>query len=356
MKKGTLSVVICNYNHARYLPESLRAILEQSYRPLEVIVIDDGSTDNSVEVIEEFARKDLIVHLYRNEQNQGPLLSANRGLNLAVGEYIHWGAADDRVCPGFFEKSMDILAQYPRAGFCSALFRLIGENGEDKGWVKSPVISPTACFLPPDKVLSVLIQYGFWFTGPTAICRRDAVLRETGGFIPELCYHADHFLDMVVALKCGACFIPEILATWRVLDSGYAETIFKNMKLSRATFDKMTQLMRSPQYAALFTEEYTKIWECRGLYSLEMRHVQRLLQDQMDFLGRLRELRPKPTLLDRSFFALLKLLTMTGGLVAKAYLWHRRVNWDFSWLARMLRSSHIQDPPATTKPAGSERD
>jgi glycosyltransferase involved in cell wall biosynthesis len=340
LKKGTLSVVVPNYNHAHYLPEALQAILDQSCRPLEVIVIDDCSTDNSVEVIEGFARKDPIVRLYRNEQNQGVIFSLNRGLNLAVGEYVLWGAADDRVCPGFFEKSMELLAQYPQAGLCSALLQLLGEKGEDKGRVRSPVISQTACFLPPEKVLATLTRYGFWFTGQTTICRRDAVLRETGGFMPELCHHTDQFVDMVVALKYGACFIPEILATWRVLDSGYAETMFNNVELSRATFDKMTQLMRSPKYAALFTEEYTKIWEWRGRYGLEMRHARRLLQDQIDFLGRLRELRPKPTFLDRVFFAVLKLLAMTGGLVAKAYLWHRRVNWDFSWLAKMLRSSY----------------
>ena len=183
LKNNTLSVVICNYNHAHYLSESLQAILGQSFRPLEVIVIDDGSTDNSVDVIEEFALKDPIVHLYRNERNQGALFSANRGLHLAVGEYIYWGAADDRVCPGFFEKAMALLAHYPQAGLCSAWSRLLGEDGGDKGWIKSPVISPTACFLPPEQVLDTLIRYGFWITGPTVICRRDAVLRETGGFM-----------------------------------------------------------------------------------------------------------------------------------------------------------------------------
>lgn len=326
LKKGTLSVVVCNYNHAHYLPESLQAILDQSYRPLELIVIDDASTDNSVDVIEDFARKDPVVRLYRNEQNQGPLLSANRGLSLATGEYIYWGAADDRVCPDFFEKSMELLAQYPQAGLCSALLQLIGKDGEDRGWVKSPVISQNACFLPPEKALATLVQYGFWFMGQTTICRRDAVLRETGGFMPELYHHADQFVDMVVALKYGACFIPEVLATWRVLDSGYAETMFNNVELSRTAFEKVTQLMRSPKYAALFTERFTKIWERKGQYNLEMRHLRRLLQNQTGFLSRLRELRPKPTLLDRIFFTTLKLLALAGGFVAKVYLWHRRKN------------------------------
>ncbi|MDO9372328.1 MAG: glycosyltransferase family A protein [Gammaproteobacteria bacterium] len=351
MKRGTLSVVVCNYNHAHYLPAALQAILDQSYRPLEVIVIDDGSTDNSVEVIEGLARKDPIVHLYRNEQNQGVWFSANRGLSLATGEYIYFAAADDRVCSGFFGKSMGLLAQYPQAGLCSALLQLIGVDGEDKGWVKSPVISPTACFLPPEKVLATLTRYGFWFTGHTVICRRDAILRETGGFIPELYHYADHLVDMVVALKCGACFIPEVLATWRVLDAGYAETHFNNAELSRATFEKTTQLMRSPKYAALFPEKFVKVWEERGWYGFEMRHYRRLIQNQLDFISRLRGLRPNSTLLDKASFAVLKLLTLTGGLVGKAYLWHRRINWDFPWVVRMRRSysRHAPRTPAHRK-------
>ncbi len=340
MKQGTLSVVICNYNHAHYLPEALQAILDQSYRPLEVIVIDDGSTDNSVEVLEGFARKDPIVRLYRNEQNQGIWFSADRGLSLATGEYIYFATADDRIYPSLFEKSMELLTQYPQAGLCSALVQLLGEDGEDKGWIKSPVISKTACFLPPEEVVATLIRYGFWFTGQTTICRRDAILREASGFIPELRHYADHFVDMVVALRDGACFIPEVLATWRVLDAGYAETNFNNAALSRTTFEKITQLMRSPKYDALFPEEFMKVWEWRGRYGFEMCHFRRLLQNQTDFLGRLRELRPKPTLLDRVFFAALKLLMLTMGFVAKTYLWHRRINWDFPWVVRMLRSSY----------------
>lgn len=340
MNYPTLSVVLNNYNHSRFLPEALQAILDQSFRPLEVIVVDDASTDNSVEIIENFSKKDSIVRLYRNEQNRGILFSANRGLNLATGEYVYWAASDDRVCPGFFEKSMTLLAQYPQAGLCSALLQLLGEDGEDKGWVRSPVISQTACFLPPEKVSSTLTRYGFWFTGQTTICRRDAVLRETGGFIPDLHHFSDHFFDMVVSLKYGACFIPEVLATWRVMDSGYSSTLFNNTELSRAAFEKMIQLMRSPKYAALFPEKFMRAWERRGWYSLETRHLRRLLQNQATFLCRLRELRPKPTLLDRTFFAVLRLLTLTGGLVAKAYLWHRRINWDLPWLAMKLRSSY----------------
>jgi len=65
-----ISVVVPNYNHAQYLPRCLKALCEQSVLPLEVLIIDDCSKDNSVEVAEEWVRKYPFVRLHRNEQNK----------------------------------------------------------------------------------------------------------------------------------------------------------------------------------------------------------------------------------------------------------------------------------------------
>ena len=118
MTSPTLSVITANYNHAHLIGEALDAILRQSLRPLELIVVDDGSTDNSVEVIERFARRDTTIRLVRNERNMGAQLTSNRGLQHASGAYMYFAAADDRILPGFFEKSIALLTQYPQAGLC----------------------------------------------------------------------------------------------------------------------------------------------------------------------------------------------------------------------------------------------
>src|SRR5215207_96176 len=110
-----------NYNHARFLQESLGAILAQSRRPLEVIVVDDGSTDGSVDIIKVLAQSNPTVHLVCNERNVGGIASVNRGLVLASGDYVHCAAADDRVLPGFYEQSLDLLSQCPEAGLCSSV-------------------------------------------------------------------------------------------------------------------------------------------------------------------------------------------------------------------------------------------
>ena len=157
--KGTLSVVMCNYNHGHYIQEALQAILSQSFLPLEVIVIDDGSTDNSVQIIEGIAEKNPTVKFYKNIKNEGIWYACNKATKKAIGEYIYWAAADDRVCPGLFEKSVKILNQNPQAGLSSALIKIIGEDGADMMWAKSPVISSTECFLSADQVRKKLLQY-----------------------------------------------------------------------------------------------------------------------------------------------------------------------------------------------------
>jgi len=348
-KTGRLSVVISNYNHAHYLSEAIEAILNQSIRPFEVIIVDDGSTDNSIEVIKKIALFNPEVHLYRNDANMGVIYSSNRGLSLVTGEFIYFAAADDRVSPGFFEKSITLLNQYPQAGMCSALMSMIGMKGEDKGWIPMPVVSNSKVFFPPGKVISKLTAYGPWFAGQTVIYRLDAILDNTQGFLPELYNRTDHFVNYVVAARRGVCFIPEILATYRLSASGYAESVFDNEDLSRKTFSQLLELMRSPRYSPLFPERFVKVLQNRGWYDLEVRSLNRIGQSQIDFIDRLKGLRPRASVLDKLFFIALKVLITSWVTLAKIYLWHRRINWDFRWLAMKFKtyfSKYVSNMPA----------
>ena len=116
MATQTLSVIIANYNHGHYLPISLEAILGQSLMADEIIIVDDASTDNSVKVIEDFARQNPEIRLVRNEQNMGSMPSFLKGLNLSTGDYFLSASADDWVLPGLFEKSMKLLSGVSSSG------------------------------------------------------------------------------------------------------------------------------------------------------------------------------------------------------------------------------------------------
>ena len=93
----TFSVVMPNFNHARYLEAALQAHLAQSVPPLEIIVVDDASTDESVAIVERLATEHSRLRLIRLARNGGVNAAINRGLREARGDYVSVSAADDLV-------------------------------------------------------------------------------------------------------------------------------------------------------------------------------------------------------------------------------------------------------------------
>lgn len=93
--KELVSVVMCTYNGRRFVGEQLRSILEQTYLPLEVIVADDASTDDTYEILQQYAAKDIRIRLYRNEKNEGYNTNFSNACARSTGEYIAIADQDD---------------------------------------------------------------------------------------------------------------------------------------------------------------------------------------------------------------------------------------------------------------------
>ncbi|MBY0514898.1 MAG: glycosyltransferase, partial [Gemmataceae bacterium] len=217
MTTADLSVVIPNYNHARFLPRALDAILSQIVAAREVIVLDDSSADDSVAVVEGYARKYPAVRLVRNERNLGVVATINRGIGLAAGTYLLLAGADDYVLPGFFEKALGLLAAHPHAGLACGLDSCqSGEGGRidpnpGNGWGR-------AGYFTPDEVCDRLRHT---IGGHAAVYRRDA-LAQQGGFKPELRWYSDWFALLTCAFRHGACHLPEMLAVRMIAPQNYS--------------------------------------------------------------------------------------------------------------------------------------
>ena len=110
-----VSIIVPNYNHARYLKERLDSIYNQTYRHFEVILLDDCSTDGSVEVLKEYARKyPENTRLVANEHNSGKVFHQwNKGLELARGEFVWIAESDDFAEPDFLASCVEQLDQEP---------------------------------------------------------------------------------------------------------------------------------------------------------------------------------------------------------------------------------------------------
>lgn len=111
-----VSVVIPNYNHARFLRQRIESVLGQTYRDIEVIILDDASTDDSLAVIEPFIA-DPRVRLLRNERNSGSTFRQwNRGVREASGEFVWFAESDDYADPRLLERLLNMLDAHPRCG------------------------------------------------------------------------------------------------------------------------------------------------------------------------------------------------------------------------------------------------
>ena len=222
MGKQNLSVIIPNYNHARYLPRCLDAVIEQSVQPSEILVIDDGSTDDSIRVIESYARRFSHLRLVRNELNQGVVPTINRGLQIAASEYVYFSAADDFILPGFFEKSLALLSQHSQAALCCSIGKWRDVTTETFR-VAGDTMAETACYLSPDRMVELEKQGRLLIGSQTVIIKKDALLK-AGQFIPELRWHCDWFANYVAGFRDGVCFVPESLAVFNVTPGSYGKS------------------------------------------------------------------------------------------------------------------------------------
>jgi glycosyltransferase involved in cell wall biosynthesis len=268
VERATISVILPNYNHAEYLPIALQAILDQTCPPTEVLVVDDCSTDESWDILNDFAGRYPSIKLFRNPQNMGVIYNLNLVLARVSGEYIYTAASDDKVAPELFQKSKEMLIKYPQAAFCSSLCMEIDEDGEELGILETPLMPDLSSYLSPKEVLDLLQRMleesssMHWFHGPTVL-QRSSVRLPLGHFDPRLYHFCDGFLYHLMALTHGCCFLPETLACWRRSTTNYSVVGLLDATRRIGVVQEAKKLM--VQYSSVFPGDYVEDWEKRHM-------------------------------------------------------------------------------------------
>ncbi len=121
-----ISVVLTSYNHAKYLRKSIQSVLDQTYKDYELIILDDGSTDNSWEIIESF--NDPRIRVYRNEVNRKGISMIDVIRNIAQCEFVGIHHSDDMWEKQRLEKQMSVLEENPQVGAVFSLVTIIDEE------------------------------------------------------------------------------------------------------------------------------------------------------------------------------------------------------------------------------------
>jgi len=196
---SAVSIIIPLYNKARYIGRALESVFSQSLQDFEIIVVDDGSSDNGVEIVGSY--KDDRLRIIR-QANSGPGTARNRGIKHSRHDYIAFLDADDQWLDSFLQTSIDNLKSCPDC----ALSVTAHYVGEDKrlwpGLARLNVVKGPWRLQPDTDPPLMGAALAFIHSAGAVLCRRD-ILTRFGGFYENACvYGEDLYLWLQVMLNC----------------------------------------------------------------------------------------------------------------------------------------------------------
>lgn len=201
-----VSVIMTTYNGAAHVPHSVPAILDQTFRDFELIVVDDGSKDDTIEILQEFDDKRLRV--IPNIHNIGISESRNRAISLSRGEYIACNDQDDISKPSRIETQVQFLRAHPSVALVSASVEI--DNGADR-W-----IDPMPVFSDPE-LLHLSLFFGHHNITYSTVCMRSSVIREYDLTFRQEFHYAEDFEFYHQMAKSGdISTLPNVLLTSRI--------------------------------------------------------------------------------------------------------------------------------------------
>ncbi len=241
-----VSVIIPVYNHARYLRQRIDSILFQTYKDFELIILDDGSSDNSQEIILEYANKYPGIITFFNENNTGnPFTQWNKGVQLSTGEFIWIAESDDFADIHFLETTVKEIDKPGSIGLVYTDTWVIDEvrrikyrfsDRERKAEIALKKVTAKSIFknsIP--NVSSILF-------------RREAYI-EAGRADESMKYCADWFLSVKIASSWEVTYLPEALSTYRLHKSSSYNQHYRNNRIIREKWSVCVYVMNNFRFS-----------------------------------------------------------------------------------------------------------
>lgn len=199
-----VSVIMAVYNGAQYLDHAIESILEQTFTDFEFIIVNDGSTDATAQILSTYTDPRIVV--LNNSFNEGLAKSLNRGISISRGDYIARHDADDFSAPNRLKAQVDLLDARLKVGFVGTTVIWIDEDGMQKEIWRQPTENP--------HIQATLVRYCCLIHG--SIMMRRESLQDVGGLYNE-CMRTgqDYDLWLKMSEKWDVAVIPEPLYFYR---------------------------------------------------------------------------------------------------------------------------------------------
>lgn len=214
-----VSIVMPAYNAAGTIRLSVESVLAQTVSDWELIVIDDGSSDDTAEILEQMAARDRRIRFLQNERNSGVSYTRNRAVALAEGEWIAFLDSDDLWHPQKLEKQLTLAAEHPDMVICYTASSFINDDGNPYGYVMEAESLTTYKTLLKKNLLSC-----------SSVMIQASVMK--GIKMPNDRMHEDYYVWLTVVRSCGVAYgINEPLLIYRLCENSKSSNRLKSAKM-----------------------------------------------------------------------------------------------------------------------------
>jgi glycosyltransferase involved in cell wall biosynthesis len=232
-----VSIGLPVYNGSNYIKFALDSLLGQTYSNFEIIISDNGSTDETQQICQEYAARDSRIHYYRNEKTTEAPVNFNKVFNLSSGKYFKWAADDDIQAPEYLKKCIEILESDNSIVLCHSKTIRINENGENSGTYNDGLLKNIEAKAPHERFGDLI---GMLYNAcPLLGVGRKSIFQESqllGGYIG-----ADRNLLAEIGLMGKIHIIPEYMFFFRDHSGSYTSTFYG--KNATATMSRLREQM-----------------------------------------------------------------------------------------------------------------
>ena len=218
MSDVPVTILMPVYNCREYVREAIDSILGQTFRDFEFLIIDDGSTDDTNEIIRKYSDDRIIIH--KNEKNLGLIATLNKGLDLAKGRYIARMDGDDISVSNRFEQQFKFMESNPQVGLCGTWFETFSENKRVE----------TTKYLTDDSDIRLKQLYQIHLSHGTCMFRTSVLKENNLYFDPEFIHAEDYELWTRIAMYTRFANVPQVLYKVRNNKNGVSEK-YKNIQI-----------------------------------------------------------------------------------------------------------------------------
>lgn len=236
-------VLVPCYNYGRFLTDCVRSVLDQSIADVRILIIDDASSDSSVEIARGLAESDPRVNVVAHASNKGHIATYNEGIEWADSDYFLLLSADDLLVPGAFERAASVMDSRPEVGLT---------YGECLVWRRDtprPVVNPVQGFRwTKQDVVADMCRTGSDFVATATAIARTSVQKAVGGYRPSLPHSGDLEMWLRFGVHAEVAKIEAVQGIYRKHDSAMSNPYLAEMMTEygqrKAAFDSFFETCR----------------------------------------------------------------------------------------------------------------